>query len=180
MLQRLHIPFEIIPSHLDETPLPGESPIEMVQRLAEQKARAVATPNALIIGADQVGVLENEILCKPLTRENALEQLQRASGKRVRFLIGLCLLDTRNDTTQIVLETFDVVFRQLSLEMIETYLEKEDALQCAGSFKAEGMGVTLVDEFDGKDFSALIGLPLIRLTRMLETAGFSPLKKHGC
>jgi septum formation protein len=177
LLERFQIPFDIAHPDVDETPLPDESPSQMVLRLAEIKARTVAEkyPNDIIIGADQVGVLENEILGKPLSFENAIQQLQKMSQKHVQFYIGLCVLDAKKQTQEVVLETFDVKFRQLDLPMIENYLRKDQPLQCAGSFKAEGLGIALVDEFFGKDFTALIGLPLIRLTRMLENAGIYPL-----
>ncbi|MDR3478266.1 MAG: Maf family protein [Gammaproteobacteria bacterium] len=177
LLQRLQLPFEIAAPDVDETPLPNETPSELVYRLAEIKARAVALkyPDALIITADQVGVLDNQILGKPLTHKNAIKQLQQASGKRMQFFIGLCLLDARNQTQQIALETFDVLYRKLTPDQIQRYLKKEQPLECAGSCKAEGLGIALIEEFQGKDFSALIGLPLIRLVSMLEAAGLSPL-----
>jgi septum formation protein len=172
LLQRLRIPFVIAPSHVDETPLLNENPTDMVLRLAKEKAYAVTNqfPNAVFIGADQVGLLENTILGKPLNHDNAIKQLTFLSGKLVRFLIGLCVLDTKNNTEQVSLETYDVYFRELTLTMIENYLKKESALECAGSFKAEGLGITLVERFSGNDFTALIGLPLIKLTQMLEHA----------
>lgn len=177
LLQRLQIPFTIAASHVDETPLPNEAPVQLVMRLAEQKARAVANdfPAALIIGADQVGILGNEILCKPLTHDKAIQQLQNMSGKRIRFLIGLCVLDTENNKHDVCVETFDVTFRQLDARMIENYLQKEAVLNCAGSFKAEGLGIALVEEFHDTDFTAVIGLPLIRLVKMLEKMGLSPI-----
>lgn len=177
LLKRLQIPFEIASPDIDETPLLGESAEQLVMRLAEAKARKVAEqyPDAFIIGADQVGVLENQILGKPHTHENAVKQLEKMSGKRVEYFIGLCLLDAKNKTRQCALETFSVTFRNLTSKMIENYLHKEDALQCAGSFKAEGLGIALVQTFHDTDYTALIGLPLIRLTNMLEKAGMGPL-----
>ena len=174
LLQRLQVPFTVAPSHIDETPLRNENPSDMVVRLAKEKATEVANQfsDALIIGADLVGLLENTILGKPLTHENAIKQLAFVSGKHVRFLIGLCLLDTKNKTEQLSLETYDVYFRPLTLPMSENYLNKESALECAGSFKAEGLGITLVEKFVGNDFTALIGLPLIKLTHMLEQANY--------
>lgn len=172
LLQRLQIPFTVAASGVDETPLTNENPTAMVLRLAKEKAHAVKNqfPNALIIGVDQVGILDNTVLGKPLTQENAIKQLTQVSGKMVRFLIGLCLLNTGNNTEQLTLETYDVYYRQLTLPMIENYLKKESALECAGSLKAEGLGITLVEKFAGNDFTALIGLPLIKLTQLLEQA----------
>jgi septum formation protein len=178
LLQRLQIPFEISVPDVDETPLPNETPSQLVIRLAEKKARAVAEkfPNAIIIGADQVGVLNDQIQGKPHTYENATKQLQQASGKRMRFFIGLCVMDTHAQTHQIALEEFDVIYRKLSENMIEKYLQKEQPFECAGSCKAEGLGIALIQEFQGTDFTALIGLPLIRLVSMLEHYGMDPLE----
>ena len=177
LLERLQMPFEMASPDVDETPLTGETPEELVRRLASLKAQKVAEsfPDALIIGADQVGVLRGKILGKPLTQANAVRQLQSASGQCMRFFVGLCLLDARDGTQQKAVEKFDVVYRDLSLEQIESYLKKEQPLACAGSCKAEGLGIALIDEFQGKDFTALIGLPLIRLVKMLEKAGLNPL-----
>jgi len=177
LLERLQLPFQIAAPDVDETPLPDESPEALVLRLAEKKARVVSEkfPDALVIGADQVGILDDMILGKPLTYENAAKQLGAASGKRMTFFIGLCLFDGRTQTYQLALEKFDVIYRTLTANMIENYLRKEQPLHCAGSCKAEGLGITLIEEFQGKDFTALIGLPLIRLTTMLNAAGLSPL-----
>lgn len=177
LLERLKVPFTIVSPDIDETPLPQESPIALVERLAIQKGEAIATrhPDALIISADQVGVLNNRIMGKPLTRENAIKQLQEASGHTIQFYIGLCLTDAKRKTRQIAVETFDVVYRSLTKTHIEKYLKKEEPLQCAGSCKAEGLGIALIQEFRGTDFTALIGLPLIRLVSMLQAAGLDPL-----
>jgi septum formation protein len=178
LLQRLQIPFDVVVPDVDETPLPHETPSQLVVRLAEKKARAVADkhPDALIIGADQVGVLRNEIQGKPHTYENAVKQLQQASGQRMRFFIGLCVLDAKTATHQMALEEFDVIYRQLTQTMIEKYLQKEQPFECAGSCKAEGLGIALIHEFQGTDFTALIGLPLIRLVNLLEHYGMNPLE----
>lgn len=177
LLTRLKIPFEIAVPDVDETALPGETAIQLVKRLAEAKARKIAEqfPNAIIIGADQVGVLGEDILGKPLTHENAVKQLQKISGNTVEFFIGLCLFDSSEQTFQLEVERFSVTFRTLTLSMIENYLRKENALECAGSFKAEGLGIALVKEFHDTDFSALIGLPLIRLVSMLERTQMGPI-----
>jgi septum formation protein len=177
LLQRLQIPFQVVPSEVDETPFRDETPTQLVMRLAEAKAKAVAKkhPDAIVIGADQVGVLGNNIQGKPHTYEGAVKQLQEASGKRQSFLIGLCVLDARTNKAVTVLEKFDVVYRSLTQVMIENYLQKEQPYDCAGSCKGDGLGVALIEEFDGKDFTALIGLPLIRLVKMLESAGIAPV-----
>ncbi|MHB1947246.1 MAG: Maf family protein [Gammaproteobacteria bacterium] len=177
LLKRLQIPFSIAEPNIDETQLVDETPTQLVLRLAQMKAQKIAEkcPEAVIIGADQVGVLQDSVLGKPLAHANAVKQLQSMSGNNVEFFIGLCLLDAKNQTQQLALEKFSVTFRKLTPQMIENYLQKEDALQCAGSFKAEGLGIALVEEFHDTDFSALIGLPLIRLTNMLENMGMGPL-----
>jgi len=178
LLQRLQIPFEISAPDVDETPHQNEMPKELVLRLAKDKAEVVAKkyPDAIIIAADQVGVLDNRILGKPGNHETAVKQLQAASGKRMQFFIGLCVLDARNNTSQLTVETFDVVYRHLTISMIENYLQKEQPYECAGSCKAEGLGIALIEAFEGKDFTALIGLPLIKLVTLLNQAGLDPLR----
>jgi septum formation protein len=170
LLERLKIPFTVLSPDIDESPLPNESPQDMVLRLAKEKANVFANQfrDSFIIGVDQVGLLDNTVLCKPLTNENAIKQLQLASGKTVTFLIGLCLLDVKRQAYQVSLEIFDVKFRSLTLPMIEYYLKNEDALNCAGSLKIDGLGTLLVEKMQGNDYTALIGLPLIKVTEMLE------------
>lgn len=177
LMQRLKLPFEIGIPDVDETPLSDETAQRLVLRLAEVKARKVAEQysNGVIIGVDQVGMLNKEILCKPMTNTKAIQQLQKMSGKEIEFFIGLCVFDAKSQMIQTELETFSVTFRELTLLMIENYLKKEEVLHCAGSFKAEGLGIALVQEFHDTDFSALIGLPLIRLIRMLKKVGIDPL-----
>jgi septum formation protein len=173
LLQRLLIPFTIAAPNVDETAQANETPQQLVQRLAVTKARAVADdfPGSLIIGADQVAVVDNEIFGKPLTLANAAKQLLAVSGKAMKFYIGMCVLDTRDQSEQITLEEFTVSYRSLTIEQIEKYLQKEQPLACAGSCQADGLGITLIKEFQGEDFTALIGLPLLRLTSMLTAAG---------
>lgn len=173
LLDKLGFAYRSKKPDVDETPLPSESPEELVARLAEAKARAVAPhfPNALIIGSDQVAVLDGEILGKPGTKARAMEQLRRASGRCVTFLTGLSLYNSATDTAQTEVVPFDVHFRTLSETMIDRYLEHEQPFNCAGSFKSEGLGIILFERLDGDDPNTLIGLPLIRLTRMLEQAG---------
>lgn len=177
LLARLPIPFTSTSPDVDETPLPDEDVKSMVLRLAEAKARKSATiyQGSLIIGCDQVGTLDNTILCKPLTHENAIKQLRLVSGKVVRFYTAICLLDTRTNHIQSTIEIYDVYFRELSNALIENYLLKENPYQCAGSFRAEGLGIALIEKFHGDDYTALIGLPLIKLVQMLEKVGVNPL-----
>jgi septum formation protein len=169
LLERLKIPFSVATPDIDETPLKNELAEDLVVRLAKEKAQKIAIqfPNTVIIGCDQVGTLNNTIITKPLTHANAVTQLQHASGKNIRFLTGMCVLDTRTNHLQIATETYDVQFRELSLPLIESYLQKEKPYACAGSFHIEGLGIALVEKLAGADYTALIGLPLIRLTSML-------------
>ena len=177
LLERLQVEFLCDSPDIDESPLENESVEDMVVRLAKFKAEAVAGkyPDALIIGSDQSAELEGEILTKSGNFENAVKQLQRTSGKRIVFQTGLCLLNTQSGNAQTACEPYTVVFKPLTAEMIEHYLEKEQPYNCAGSFKSEGLGIALFEKFEGEDPNALIGLPLIRLIEMLGNEGFSVL-----
>jgi len=178
VLSRLHVPYQTFAPEVDETPLLCESPVALVIRLAELKTRSAQStyPQALIIGSDQVAVIEdNIILGKPGTHEKAIKQLSLASGKRVDFLTGLCLLNTSTNQTQIDIVRFSVTFRKLTLSQIENYLRQDKPYNCSGSFKSEGLGIALLEQMNGSDPTAIIGLPLIRLIRMLEAEGRSIL-----
>ncbi len=177
LLAKLHLPFTTASPNIDESPLIGESPAQLVLRLAENKARKVAETNlsALVIGSDQVAVLEGDILGKPGTAEKAVQQLQAASGKTVTFLTGLALYNADNQQMQSLVEPFEVKFRNLSLAQIQRYVELEQPLDCAGSFKSEGLGISLFSELRGSDPNSLIGLPLIRLIDLLAAQGVSVL-----
>ena len=159
--------------NVDESRHPGESPERLVRRLSEEKARAVAKqcPDTLIIGSDQVALVGEQILTKPGTHENAVGQLQRCSGQVVTFFTGVCLLNARSGETQTEVVPFRVHFRVLNPAQIENYLRREQPYNCAGSFKSEGLGIALFERLEGDDPATLIGLPLIRLIRMLETEG---------
>lgn len=169
MLERLNVPFTCRNPEIDESRLPGESITQQVLRLAESKVRAVQEDgeDALIIGSDQLAVLHGEALGKPVTHENAIQQLRRMSGQHVCFMTSLCLLNTRTDNIQYACIPFDIYYRELSDDQIERYLQKEQPYHCAGSFKSEALGVTLIERMKGPDPSALVGLPLITLTDML-------------
>ena len=173
LLQRLGIPFEVIAPDVDETPALGETPQALVERLAIAKARAVADqrPNALVVGSDQVAVYDGTIVGKPLTHKRAVEQLRLASGKTVTLYTGLALINGASGHTQSEVVPFRVVFRSLSDAQIENYLRREQPYNCTGSVKSEGLGIALLERFEGDDPNALIGLPLIRLLRMLEREG---------
>lgn len=174
LLQRLQIPFQIAAPDIDETPLPGESAKRTAQRLSLQKARAVAArfPDALIIGSDQVAVLGEQRMGKPLTHENAVNQLRAMRGKSVTFYTALTLLNTRTNEAETDVTENRVSFRQFSDGEIESYLRKEQPYHCAGSAKAEGLGIALISRMEGNDPNALIGLPLILLVSMLKKQGF--------
>ncbi len=172
LLQRLGLPFETAMPDVDETPQANESPQALVQRLAELKTRAVGgVLKGLIIGADQIASTGTDILGKPGSHEKAAAQLAFLSGKRVSFYTGLCLLNSASGDMQLDMVPFHVQFRTLSDEQINRYLHAEQPYNCAGSFKSEGLGITLFEKMEGEDPTALIGLPLIRLTSMLANAG---------
>jgi len=175
LLEKLMVPFETSNPDIDETPLEGESPIELVERLAIEKAKAVATDysNALIIGSDQVALHGEKIVGKPHTHERAIEQLKTASGKEIKLYTGLALFNTETGSVQSEVIPFTVHFKKLNEQVIESYLRKEEPYNCAGSVRSEGLGIALLERFEGDDPNALIGLPLIRLVTMLENEGFS-------
>ena len=168
LLQRLGIDFSTAAPGIDESAHPGEKPSELVRRRSEAKARAIgASLQGLIIGSDQVATTGDDILGKPGNHEKAVEQLQYLSGKSVCFYTGLCLLNTETDTARVEVVPYTVHFRQLDDSQVENYLRADEPYNCAGSFKSEGLGITLFERMEGDDPSALIGLPLIQLTTML-------------
>jgi MAF protein len=173
LLNRLGLAFETAAPDIDETRRPGEPPQTLVTRLAEAKARAVAAgfPTSVIIGSDQVACIGDAVLGKPGTRDRAIAQLQRASGGTVVFFTGLCVLDAASGKARTVVEPFRVHFRRLDAEQITRYVDREEPFNCAGSFKSEGLGIALFRRLEGDDPNALVGLPLIRLTEMLDEAG---------
>ena len=174
LLARLQLPFITAAPDIDESRLADESAKAMVARLAQQKAAALVTqyPQALIIGSDQCAVLGEQILGKPLTHAQARQQLQASSGRTVEFLTGLCLLDSQTQSFQLEVIPFYVEFRELQAAEIENYLLREQPYDCAGSFKSEGLGISLFNRMQGDDPTALIGLPLIRLAAMLRKQGY--------
>jgi septum formation protein len=173
LLQKLGLPFETIAPAVDEAPFPNEPPETLVKRLAIAKARAVAEnqTNALIIGADQVAVHAGKMIGKPHTHEKAVQQLRAVSGSAIILYTGLALINSNTGRLQIEVVPFRVVFRQLTDTQIENYLRKEQPYDCAGSVKSEGLGIALLERMEGEDPNTLIGLPLIRLVRMLENEG---------
>jgi len=177
LLERLYIDFDCDSPDIDETPLDNEPVEEMVVRLAIEKARAISArhPDSLIIGSDQSAILNGEKLSKPGNFDNAFKQLTRASGQKITFQTGLCLLNTGSGNIQSSCIPYTVVFKKLTSKMIENYLHKEEPYNCAGSFKSEGLGIALFERFEGDDPNALIGLPLIQLINFLDNEGFSIL-----
>ncbi|MGF1908233.1 Maf-like protein [Vibrio kasasachensis] len=176
LLNKLAIPFQTTNPDFDETPLKGEAPSALVKRLAKGKAESCqVTQPSLIIGSDQVCVINGEIIGKPHTRQKAVEQLSRQSGKSITFYTGLALHNTVSGETDCKVDTFIVHFRQLTQQQIEAYVDKEQPFYCAGSFKSEGLGIALFEHLEGKDPNTLVGLPLIDLVDMLSAQGVSVL-----
>ena len=173
LLARLNLDFESISPSIDESTRPGEDAVAYVRRLAHEKAAAVSArhPGAVVIGSDQCALLDDRILGKPGSHEIALQQLRNAQGKRVVFHTAVCVMRPERDFCAIEEVPFEVEFRQRSDAQLEHYLRVEQPYQCAGSFKSEGYGACLFRRMHGEDPSALIGLPLLRLTEMLEAAG---------
>ncbi len=169
LLERFRLDFIVDSPDIDETPLANEIPEDYVLRLSLEKAKAVAKrqPDSLIIASDQCSILNGVIRGKPENHENAIKQLTESSGQCVSFLTGLCLFDSSDDSYQLDLIPYFVDFRDLSATEIEAYLHAEEPYFCAGSFKSEGLGVTLFKSMRGDDPTSLIGLPLIRLAEML-------------
>lgn len=177
LLERLQIPFLVAAPNVDETPLPGESAQQTSRRLSMEKAGAVAAnyPDALIIGSDQVALLGEQQMGKPLNHDNAVRQLRAMRGKSVIFYTALTLLDAPTGAMQTGVAENRVSFREYSDGEIESYLRKEQPYHCAGSAKSEGLGIALIGRMEGDDPNALIGLPLILLVDMLKKRGMPVL-----
>ena len=182
LLSKLGLEFSVQSPDIDESRKPGESPEQLVYRLAQDKAREVAkSQRGLIIASDQVATLQDGlgeqdvVLGKPHTHENAIKQLSSCSGNEVTFITSLCLLNTNSGNIQTIVETYKVIFKILKPEQIDTYLKKEQPYNCAGSFKSEGLGISLFSSLEGRDPNTLIGLPLIQLIKLLENEGIDIL-----
>ncbi len=173
LLERLRIPFSVSAPHVDETPMPGESPRNLALRLALAKAQAVAAlhPEAVVIGSDQVADLDGQPLGKPGEHARAVQQLGQMRGQTVIFQTALAVVCLATGFQAVDLAEVKVVFRDLSDEEIEAYLQAEKPYDCAGSAKSEGLGIALLESIDNDDPTALIGLPLIRTARLLRQAG---------
>jgi septum formation protein len=177
LLARLGLPFEVAAPGVDEAPLPNEAPQETSRRLAEAKARAVAVrfPQAIVIGSDQVAVLDGLVLDKPGDHGNAVRQLKAMRAREVVFHTALCLCHAASGRAQTRVVPYYVRFRDYSDAQIERYLQREQPYDCAGSARCEGLGIALIAEMRGSDPNALIGLPLIALTEMLAEHGVGVL-----
>lgn len=179
ILKKFAIPFDCIVPVCDETPLADETAIELVLRLSQAKAQSIADQyigtKSLIIGSDQVGVLDNKIIGKPHTISNAKQQLRNSRGKEFYFYTGLCVIDANTQKMVTCYEPFKVTFRHLNEAEIDAYIAKEMPLQCAGSFKCDELGITLFNNLEGDDINSLVGLPLIRLNKIMIEMGYNPL-----
>jgi septum formation protein len=177
LLSRLRIPFSVAAPDVDETPLPGERPVDLARRLALAKAQAVGRkfPDCVVIGSDQVADLDGEPLGKPGNHARALAQLQHMRGKTVIFHTAVAVVCLENGFEQEALAPVKVRFRDLSDGEIEAYLRAEEPYDCAGSAKSEGLGIVLLESIDSDDPTALVGLPLIRTSAMLRAAGVALL-----
>jgi len=178
LLSRLRIPFECASPDIDESQQADETPEQYVGRLASEKAQALRQqyPHHWIIGSDQACVLNGVAVSKPGNRETAIRQLKQASGNKIRFHTGLALFNANTGESWSLVEPFDVCFRQLSSDEIEHYVDIETPYDCAGSFKAEGLGIALFTALEGRDSSALIGLPLIGLVDLFKQAGIDVMQ----
>ena len=173
LLERLSIPFSVVPPDIDESRLAGESPEALVRRLSEEKARAVGARvgSGLVIGSDQIALLDDTVLGKPGNHANNVAQLAMASGRWLEFRTGVAVLDTASGRIRIDVVPFAVRFRALTAGDIEAYVSRERAYECAGGFRAERLGCALFERLRGDDPTALQGLPMIRLCEMLRSAG---------
>lgn len=178
ILNKLRMPFDCEAPDIDETPLADEQPQQYVERLAVEKAQALAGKYSdhWIIGSDQCSVVDGNICGKPHTVEKAQQQLRLSSGKVVHFYTGLCLLNAQTGEYQSVIEPFSVHFRELNDDEIRRYIELEMPLKCAGSFMVEGLGINLFEKLEGRDENSLIGLPLIALLQLMRNAKLNPLE----
>ncbi|GAB4276831.1 MAG: nucleoside triphosphate pyrophosphatase [Methylomicrobium sp.] len=177
LLKKLHLNFSAVSPDIDEKPWPHESPQDTAIRLSESKARALFDryPEHLIIGSDQVAVLNDTRLGKPGNRENTIAQLTACSGNSVTFFTGVALADSSTGTVVSAVDECRVYFRKLTLAQIQRYVDLEKPYDCAGGFKSESLGIALFDKIEGDDPNALIGLPLIKLIGLLTTFGYDVL-----
>lgn len=177
LLQRILSDFECASPDVNEDALPEEKPKDLARRLSILKATALADKyqDALIIGSDQVAWLNGRQLKKPGNRDTNIAHLSESSGQTLTFYTSLCLLNSKTGKTQTAVEQYHTTFRQLTQAQIENYVDREQAFNCAGGFKMEGLGISLFEKIQGDDPNVLIGLPLIRLIEMLGNEGVDVL-----
>lgn len=177
LLNKLQLKYSCHSPDIDESAKTNELPQDYVLRLAKEKAQAMVKdfPQHLIIASDQCAVINGKIIGKPHTAENAIQQLSQASGQKICFYTGLVLLNAKTNMLQSIVEPFYVHFRRLTQAEISNYIAIEQPLNCAGSFKSEGLGISLFEKLEGEDPNSLIGLPLIKLMEMLRAEGINPL-----
>lgn len=177
LLQRLRLPFDVLSPEVDESPLPGETPVQLAQRLALAKAHAVAArePDAIVIGSDQVAELDGQAIGKPGSHERAVAQLRAMRGHRVVFQTAVAVVRMSAGFARTAMAPVSVFFRDLSDAEIERYLRAEQPYDCAGSAKCETLGIALTSSIESDDPTALVGLPLIRTCELLRAAGLDPL-----
>ena len=175
LLERLELPFSCHPPNIDESIRNAEAACSLVERLAQAKALTVAKeyPDALVIGSDEIAAVNGQILTKPEGYEGAVRQLRVMSGNLVEFVTSVCLVNSRTGQQQQDTVTVEVRFRKLTDTEIKRYLDREQPFDCSGSFKSEGAGITLVHRISSDDNTALLGLPLISLQRMLRNEGYN-------
>ena len=170
LLKRIVSNFEFISPDIEESQKDNESPIKMALRLSEEKAKKIAESsdtNSIIIGCDQTAVVENIILQKPMTYENAFKQLRFLSGKVVKFYSAFCVLNNNNQTVVSDYSEFEAKYKLLSDELIDKYLKKDEPYFCVGSIKSESSGITLLENIKNDDPTSIIGLPLIKISKIL-------------
>ena len=176
VLAKIGIEFTAISPNINESPLPEEAPEALVRRLSEEKARKIALQysNHLIIGSDQVAVVNNEIVGKPSNRARAIKQLEVASGRTVSLYTGVALLNSGTGRIQVDVLPYRVQFRDLTRAVIENYIDRDQPYDCSGSLRSEGLGIALLSKFEGDDPNILLGLPMIRLIDMLAEESVFP------
>jgi len=170
LLKRIVSEFEFISPEIEESQRDNESPIKMALRLSEEKAKKIAASsdtNSIIIGCDQTAVVENTILQKPMTYENAFKQLQFLSGKVVNFYSAFCVLNNKNQTVISDYSEFEAKYKLLTDDLIDKYLKKDEPYFCVGSIKSESYGITLLESIKNDDPTSIIGLPLIKISKIL-------------
>ncbi len=177
LLQKIYATFDTASPNIDESSKPDETPLALSKRLAIEKANALTAdfPEHLIIGSDQVAMLGDKQLTKPGSFDKSIQQLTLSSGSTITFYTSLCVLNSKTNEAITDTDICNVHMKSLSLEDITNYVKRDKPYGCAAAFKSEGLGITLFEKIEGDDPNALVGLPLIKLTKILNTMGFSVL-----